>query len=149
DGAPDLADVLEAFIRRCETHVGYVSQMLEFAHPQFTKIARTDLAPAAGQQLFFAARLGGIPRFGVHPPLAQALVGPSAQLGRLVLDPRAIALDHRRHQQLGPLVGRETTVAGDTAPAAPYGVTLFGNPRVDDLGVETATERTFHGSLCP
>src|SRR5690606_29344213 len=87
--------------------------------------------------------------FGAHRALAQRKVKTAPQLGRVVLDTRAVALDHRRHLQLDPLVGGKTPVAGSAAPAPAYGVALFGNPRVDHLRIETATERTFHGSLCP
>src|SRR5690606_32404805 len=115
---------------RGKTHVSHMIEMLELVHDELAKIARTDLAPAAGKQLFFDARDGGIHFFGVHRPFAQGKIETAAQLGRVVLDPRSVALDHRRHQQFGPLVSSETAIAGGTAPATPYGVALFGNPRV-------------------
>src|SRR5690606_21172320 len=106
-------------------------------------------ALAAGKQTFFYSGHGGIDLFGADGSLSQGRRAAAAQCRWIVLDACAISFYHGGRRQLDALVGGQTPVAGRTATTSADGGALFGNPRVDNLGVETATERTFHGSLCP
>src|SRR5690606_31144288 len=100
---------------------------------------------AADQQVFFYAGNRSIDVFGADRALAQRQAQAGAQLVDIEFNPRSIALDHRRHDEFGPLIGGETPVACRTPPTAAYGVALFRYPGVYDLGIETAAEWAFHG----
>src|SRR5487761_1990653 len=145
NGFAEIVDALEIFVHRGEADVGDVVHFLQFPHHQLAEGARLDLALSQREDACFDAVDGIVDIVGRHWTLVQRAHEAGADFFAVVGGAVAVRLDHRGHRQFHPLVRREAFGAFLALAPAAYAGGIFRQARVDDRGIVSFAERTFHG----
>src|SRR5439155_11269291 len=135
---------LKAAIHRGEADIADLVELVELLHDHLTDLTRGNFALAEAEHLLHDALDRLVDIFRRHWTLVQRPLKAVAYPTHVEVRARAILLHDLRQSQLGRLVGSETLLAGEAAPAAPDRIAAFRHARIEHLGVGTAAEGTLH-----
>src|SRR5487761_2230085 len=144
NGFAEIVDALEIFVHRGEADVGDVVHFLQFPHHQLAEGARLDLALSQREDARFDAVDGIVDVVGRHRTLVQRAHEAGPDFFTVVGGAVAVRLDHRGHRQFHPLVGGEAFAAFLALAPTAHAGGVFRQTRVDDRGIVSLAERTFH-----
>src|SRR5579864_4236218 len=139
-------DVLELAVDGGEADIGHLIEVPQLFHHQLADRARAHFAISEAAHGVDDAAHGFIELLTRHRAFLQRLLHPRAQLRLIEGLARGIALDDHGHEELGGLEGREALAAFQALTPPPDLPSLAGEPRVVDLGLFVAAERTVHAS---
>src|SRR5438105_1113177 len=145
---PDkLAEILgfaEVAVDRGKTDVGDLVEDRQRLHDLFADLLAADLGVARAFELAHQRIDHALDPLGLDRPLAQGDVDRAGELVALKGFALVVFFEHGQLEQLHPLKGREARRATAAEAATPDRTAVVGRPRILDLGVIGAAERTAH-----
>src|ERR1700730_10923 len=141
----ELAEILglaEITVDRGKADIGDLVERRQCLHDQLADHVARDVGFAGALELAHQRIDDALDPVGLDRALTQRDVDRAGQL--IAVEGLALRglLDHCQLTQLHPLEGREAGAATDAEPATPDRAAILGRPRILDLGVIGAAERT-------
>src|ERR1051325_1860880 len=147
----DLADILAEILRfteiavdRSKPDIGDLIEGRQRLHDQFADHVAGNLGFARAFELAHQGIDDALDPLRLDRPFSQRDVDRAGELIAVERLTLPIFLDDGQLAQLNPLEGGEAGGAIRTEPAPPYPRPIVGRPRILDLGVIRAAERTTH-----
>src|SRR6185436_8814238 len=133
-----------AAVHRGEADIGDLVELRQLADDEVAHAAGRHFALAERAQPLDHAVDRALDLVGGHGALPQREHHAAHQLVAVEVGAAAVLLHQPGHLEVDPLIGGEALFALHALPAAVDRVRLEARPRVDDLGVVRAAERTLH-----